>query len=177
MQNIVVEHIGINIKIFGHIVEECAQLIRIIDEKKAKGQQKQLRETLDFAANMAQRAQRAQTSLQREQREKMNRQNLLTREILNIENDQVFFCDYISFEFQTVDSRLRFQKLLETILGMITLHDISIGSLNRFDIPKYDKDKIVGLTEKDPYKNLFYLHFAGKNSLKIYKNLFHPAII
>ena len=96
-----------------------------------------------------------------------------------MEEDKIFFCDYITFQFELIEERGVFITLLNTILKQnIVVHDVALTGLDRYSIPKLEGSEILALSDHDLKKRkIHYLSFFGKHSVKIYNILFHQKIL
>lgn len=115
--------------------------------------------------------------------EEKEEDELFEKKLNDIQNGELFFCDYITFQFQNQMDRSKFLVLLAQIFGPINTRSISFNEFDRYSSTTAKEvvepgKKMEALLDYDLYKsNTFYLSFAGINGSKVYRNLFDPKIL
>ena len=115
--------------------------------------------------------------------ESLNEDDLLYKKLKYIQKESSFFCDYITFQFESEAERNRLISILIKKVGSMEIRDINIDKVARYNKPttflgKKEKKKITALMDQDPYKTtLFYVSFAGQDSSIIYTYLFEAEIL
>ena len=94
-----------------------------------------------------------------------------------INTEEIFFCDYFTFQFCDETVRTRFISVLESLLGKMRTHEIGFDTFDRYRIPP-QIDQILALTSRElKKKNEIYLSFYGFGAQEIQKVLFNEKIL